>query len=146
MITKIKSRLASEQGFTLIELLVVIIILGILTAIAVPAYMSFRGSAQDAAAKSNVRSAEPAAEEFFQALTTDTPAGGSGSYTGITGAALRLMAPGVSPNVKAGPNAGGTSYCIQDTEGTSSTFYYEGGTSGTATLTSGSCPAAYTVA
>ncbi len=66
MINKIKNRLASEQGFTLIELLVVIVILGILVAIAVPAYLSFRGNAKTAASEANVRSAIPAAEAYYQ--------------------------------------------------------------------------------
>ena len=47
MFDRIKTRLASEEGFTLIELLVVIVILGILVAIAVPAYLSFKGNAQN---------------------------------------------------------------------------------------------------
>src|SRR5436305_1906706 len=112
MLNKIKTRLASEQGFTLIELLVVIVILGILVAIAVPAYLSFRGNAQDAAAKANVRSAIPAAEAWYQDAS-----GGNYSYTGLSKANLNVEAPGISPNVLAGPNAAKDGYCIQDTEG-----------------------------
>ncbi len=64
MLSTLRRRAGDEKGFTLIELLVVILIIGILAAIAIPAFLNQRNKAYDSAAKSNLRTAATAEETY----------------------------------------------------------------------------------
>jgi type IV pilus assembly protein PilA len=65
MLQRLRHRAGGQEGFTLIELLVVILIIGILAAVAIPAFLNQKGKANDANTKSDITTAQTAEETYF---------------------------------------------------------------------------------
>jgi len=133
-----------EAGFTLIELLVVMLILGILAAIALPAFFNQKEKAGDAKAKEYAHSAQVAMETY----STDH----NGSYVGATVVELEEIEPTLSSATlevlgpaKAGvPSA--NQYTIASEAPNSENVYYVENDAGTLTFEcttekNGGCPA-----
>jgi type IV pilus assembly protein PilA len=86
-------RNSAEDGFTLIEILVVILIVGILSAIAVPSFVNQREKAQDTCAKSLLMTARTAMETYLV---------DHGNYAGVTQTDLNTIESAIPTNGSCG--------------------------------------------
>lgn len=113
MIQKLRARAAGESGFTLVELLVVMLILGLLAAIAIPAFFNQREKAQDSDAKEAAHTAQVAIETY----STDN----GGSYAAADPAALDALEETLT-NADYTVTSDATSYTVTVTSDTGNTF------------------------
>ncbi len=106
MLNKLRRRAEDEKGFTLIELLVVILIIGILAAIAIPAFLNQKGKAYDSNAKSDARTAATAEETYF--TDNNAYANGAAGLTSLESLEPTLNQAAGAANESLGVDAPGT--------------------------------------
>jgi type IV pilus assembly protein PilA len=62
---RIQNSRNTSRGFTLVEIMIVVVIIGLLAAMAIPAFQKVRSSSQDKTVLNNARQLSAAADQYF---------------------------------------------------------------------------------
>lgn len=101
-----------QRGFTLLEILIVMLLIGVLAAIALPAFLGHRDKGEDASAKSDARNAVSQVESCYAE---------HGDYRRCEDADSAMSGAGLAPGVTVSSSSA-TTYAVARTSASGITF------------------------